>query len=138
MRTLHHLMAGEAISRPSIVAWPFDDDATGPAGWPDGPSSVVCEIYPTLFRRAATGRTDKLKQRDRLAAAVGCYGATLAEDVPDPMDDHTGDAVITAAGLARVAADPALWHAPRQAGIAERTRREGWIFGVTAPPGVVG
>jgi len=103
--------------------------AVWPAEAPEG-RSVVTEIFPTLFRRRAGGRIDKITERDVLADAVERLGATLAAEVPQRFDDHLGDAMISAAGLRALAGDPAVW-SPR--GLEpDMARREGWIFGVGA------
>lgn len=118
MRTLRRLkgMLGERIA-----VWP----AEAPAG-----RSVVLEIYPTLFRLQALGRTLKITDRAVLERALAPYGCRAAPGLPDRLDDHTGDAMISAAGLSILAGKESAW-AP--AGLDPDTaRREGWIFGVGA------
>lgn len=120
MRTLRRLRA-EAGGR--VAVWPAE------AG--EG-RSVVAEIYPTLFRLRALGGNRKITDRDTLARAVAALDGRLAPEVPERFDDHAGDAMISAAGLRLLAADPAVWSPP---GLdADTARREGWIFGVMDLP----
>lgn len=96
--------------------WPFD-------GLPDH-RSVCVEIYPRLFIRMAGQGSTKLRTGAALDAALnklGSRGAALRH-----FDDHEADALVSAAGLRRLAADASLW----QAGIGEPC---GWIFGVPRP-----
>lgn len=125
MRTLRRLRA-EAGGR--IAVWPAEAQAG-----PDGGRSVVCEIYPTLFRLRATGSNRKITDRAVLEAAAARLDARLSPDVPDLFDDHAGDAMISAAGLRLLAAAPEAW-APRGLD-ADTGRREGWIFGVADAAG---
>lgn len=113
MRVLHQL-AGR------IPVWPFDPvPETGP---------MIVEIYTGIAARAAglTGRT-KLRDPETLDAAL----AALSSAPHAPLaryDDHATDAILAAAWLRRVAADPALWH---PSGLTERMRTtEGWTFGI--------
>jgi len=102
--------------------------------WPINPlpdtGSVLCEIYTTIAAMAA-GRTagrSKIRDGAELDAALARLGSAPA-GLTGAMDDHTTDALITAAWLRRVAHDPALW-APRGL-TAEIARTEGWTFGAT-------
>jgi len=101
--------------------------AVWPAERADG-RSVVAEIYPTLFRRQALGRVEKITSRVVLDRALAVYGCRAADGVPDGFDDHLGDAMIAAAGLRHLAERPGAW-AP-QGLDPDTARREGWIFGV--------
>lgn len=116
MRTLRRLRAD---ADGLIAVWPAE---------PVAGRSVVTEIYPTLFRLRALGGNRKITDRAVLAAAGAALDARLAPEVPERFDDHAGDAMISAAGLRLLAADPAVWSPP---GLdADTARREGWIFGV--------
>lgn len=113
MRLLHRLDG-------AIPVWPVDDpSATGP---------VICEIYTTIAAMAA-GRTaarSKMRSATELDAsllALGCASSGLS----GPVDDHTCDAIVTAAWLRIAARDPALWR-PRELTSAI-ARTEGWTFG---------
>ena len=112
MRVLHRL-AGR------VPVWPFD-------GVPDrGP--LIVEIYTSIAARAAGVRKGRSKLRDgrSLDAALAQLGsqphAPLAK-----YDDHSTDAILTAAWLRAVAHDPALWNPP---GLDAVRHTEGWTFG---------
>ena len=100
--------------------WPFDDV-------PDT-GSLVVEIYTSIAARAANipkGRA-KMLDGDSLDKALRAIGskphAPLAR-----YDDHSTDAILTAAWLRSVAHDAALWN-PR--GLEDVRHTEGWTFGV--------
>jgi hypothetical protein len=117
MRVLHHLR-----SRLDgwLAVWPFEAPAAQPL--------VMVEIFPRLFWRRS-GRTLSAKVRDRadLDAALARLRSGPAT-APDPLTDHATDALVAAAGLRALAADPATWSPP---GLDPATARtEGWIFGV--------
>ncbi len=113
MRMLHRL--GGAVS-----VWPVDDWAAQ--------GSVVCEIYTTIAAMAA-GRT---ANRSKMRSAAELDAALLALDcapsgLAGPLDDHTCDAVLTAAWLRIAAHDPQLWQPHEMT--SEIARTEGWTFG---------
>lgn len=113
MRMLNRL-AGE------VPIWPFDSlPATGP---------VVVEIYTSIAARA--GGIPKGRSKIRDAATLDSVLAALGSDPHSPLkgyDDHSTDALITAAWLRGAAHDPALWN-PR--GLTDEiARTEGWTFG---------
>jgi hypothetical protein len=106
-----------------IPIWPFDSvPATG---------SVVLEIYTTLAALAAGRRKSRSKMRtwEELDAAL-THPAIASRPLGRTCvaDDHSTDALLTAAWLRRVATDPLLW-SPR-ALTPELARTEGWTFGV--------
>jgi hypothetical protein len=114
MRVLHRL-AGR------LPVWPIDPL---PAG-----GSVLTEIYTTIAALAA-GRTpakSKMRSYRELNAALG---ELESPRVPGdgPIDDHSADALLTAAWLRTVAGREGLW-APR-AMTARVAHTEGWTFGV--------
>lgn len=114
MRVLHAL-AGR------IPFWPFDPaPETG---------ALLVEIYTSIAARAAgvTGGT-KLRSIEALnralaAPAIGSAGLPGT----GAIDDHSSDALLTAAWLRRAAADAELWD-PR--GMEPVRHTEGWTFGV--------
>ncbi|MFV3128502.1 hypothetical protein [Niveispirillum sp. KHB5.9] len=117
MRTLRYL---RGLLGDRLAVWPVEMPAAG--------QSVVMEIYPTLFRKQALGGVRKITGRAAMEAAVAHFGCTLSHEVPEQFDDHIGDAIITAAGLSRLAGNASAW-AP--VGLtADIAGREGWIFGV--------
>ena len=111
MRVLHRLGG-------RIPVWPFDPvPATGP---------LIVEIYTTIAARAAGARGgSKLRSWEALDEALAVLGSRRTGGTGG-VDDHSSDAILTAAWLRRVAPDPALWAAPPPA-IADT---EGWTFGV--------
>lgn len=111
MRVLHRLAC-------AIPVWPFDPvPDTGP---------LIVEIYTTIATRAA-GRRGKVRDGpslDRALAVLGCPPhIPLAR-----YDDHSTDALLTAAWLRAAAARRELWS---PAGMtAHVAATEGWTFGV--------
>jgi len=118
MRSVRRL---KALCGDALAVWPVE---------PVQGRSVVLEIYPTLFRKAGGRSVVKITGREALATAVAALGGRLADTVPETFDDHLGDALVSAAGLRRLAPRPDAW-APA-AMDADIARREGWIFGVGA------
>lgn len=113
MRLLHRL-AGR------IPVWPVDPLP------PRGP--VLCEIYTTIAAMAAGRTPGRSKMRDAAAldVALQAFGSAPS-GLGGMLDDHSCDAITTAAWLRRVAHDPNLW-SPRELS-AEIARTEGWTFG---------
>lgn len=118
MRVLHRLSG-------TIPIWPFDPV-------PDkGP--VIVEIYTSIAARAAGRGLSRSKVRD--ADALHEALAALGSRPPAPLiahDDHSTDALITAAWLRNAARDKALWRDfwnPQALDEAIRVT-EGWTFGV--------
>ena len=112
MRVLHRL-AGQ------VPVWPFD------AVPERGP--LIVEIYTSIAARAAGIRKGRSKIRDRasLDAALAQLGSQLHAPLAK-YDDHSTDAILTAAWLRAVAHDPALWNPP---GLDAVRHTEGWTFG---------
>jgi len=112
MRLLHRLVG-------QVVLWPFDplqDHA-----------SVVVEIYTRAFIRHAGFSGRKVRALAQLDAALAALGAARAGLAHEPSD-HETDVLIAAAGMRRVAGDPAYW-SPK--GLTpDLARTEGWTFGV--------
>lgn len=115
MRILHRLSG-------RIPVWPFDP--LPPRG------AVVVEIYTALAARAGGLRAGRSKLRD--AATLDAALAELGSAPHDPLalyDDHTTDAIVTAAWLRRTANRSELWHPP---GLTRQiAQTEGWTFGIT-------
>ena len=112
MRLLHHL-AGR------VAVWPMDTlPATG---------SAVVEIYTRIYLRRAGLSGKKLRSRAQLNEALVALGSPPARLRFEP-NDHQTDALVTAAGMRALAAEPGAF-AP--AGLTpEIARCEGWTFGV--------
>jgi hypothetical protein len=114
MRVLHRL-AGR------IPMWPFDPvPRSGP---------MIVEIYTTVAAMAA-GRS---KSRAKIRDAPGLEAALEQLDSPPPArlpryDDHSTDALITAAWLRKVSATPDLWRPAAMT--AQVAQTEGWTFGI--------
>lgn len=114
MRVLHRLCG-------AIPVWPFDDI-------PDqGP--LIVEIYTSIAAFAADVPRNRAKIRDQISldAALAALKSKAHPGLAR-YDDHSTDAIVTAAWLRAVAGDAALWN---PAGLTEPLRRtEGWTFGV--------
>ncbi|MEG3086028.1 hypothetical protein [Sphingomonas sp. PB4P5] len=114
MRVLHRLQG-------QLPIWPFDASLRG---------SLVVEIYTSIAALAAgrpRGRTKMRTVAELNAALLALGSATIAGD--GAIDDHSSDAILTAAWLRTVADRPNLW---RPDGLTPHiARTEGWTFGVT-------
>ena len=114
MRVLHRL-------RGKVAIWPFDPLPKHGA--------VVVEIYSSLAARAGGVRAGRSKLRDG-PALDGVLTALGSEPhrALSRYDDHTTDAILTAAWLRHVSQRSELW---QPAGLTEKiARTEGWTFGV--------
>jgi len=101
-----------------LAIWPVDDP---------GRPSLAVEMFPTLYRRRATGRIAKIRDPDTLSRALSVYGCG-APAVSGTLGDDATDALVSAAGLREAVRGGGAPCLPPDA----RARREGWIFGV--PP----
>ncbi len=113
MRMLHRLNA-------QVPVWPVDPLPCN--------GSVIVEIYTGIAALEAGRTTNTTKIRDfaGLNAALGRLGS-LPILKTGALDDHSADALLTAAWLRQVAEQPARW-AP--AGMnAQIAATEGWTFG---------
>ncbi len=101
------------------------------AVWPMDPlpskGSAVVEIYTRIYLRRAGLPGTKLRSAAELDAALEALGSAPAR-LPFQPDDHQTDALVTAAGMRALAADPRAF-APRDL-TPELARTEGWTFGV--------
>lgn len=113
MRLLHRL-AGR------VPVWPFDPiPAAGP---------VIVEIYTTIAARTAgLSGGSKMRDADRLRAGLAGYGIRRMP-VLSRYDDHSTDAILTAAWLAEAASRADLWDPPALTD--EVIAVEGWTFGI--------
>lgn len=103
---------------PGLVVWPEAEIGDG---------SVIVEIFPTLFRRQALGRIDKIRDGVALSRALAAFGMQAAEGSGDgALSDDATDALVSVAGLRQYSRQPDAFALPRD----RRARREGWIFGV--------
>jgi hypothetical protein len=113
MRMLHRL-AGR------VPVWPVDPlPASGP---------VVTEIYTAMAARlgGVTGTATKLRSYSALNDALDRLDSPPVSG-SGAIDDHSSDALLTAAWLRRVHAMRDLWH---PSGLTpEIARTEGWTFG---------
>jgi hypothetical protein len=115
MRVLNHL---RACKGDCVAIWPFETPRT----------SVIVEIYPTMFRKLATRSIAKLRSRADLNRALAVLGSRPIPVTRSPLSDHETDALISAAGLRYAARDPKVWTRPELD--SPRVQREGWIFGI--------
>jgi hypothetical protein len=118
MRMLHQL-------RGKLNVWPIDPVpvATGPLK-----GSVLVEIYTGLASRetAALGARTKLLTYADLDAALAVLGCPPVDEC-GVIDDHSSDALLTAAWLRKAAPERRRWN-PRLL-TAEIAWTEGWTFG---------
>ncbi|HET9220468.1 MAG TPA: hypothetical protein VFR18_26050, partial [Terriglobia bacterium] len=116
IRVLNQIRSGH---KTRVSFWPLEEIH----------SSVIVEIYPTLFRKSATGSTGKLRSLSGLNTALAHFESNpLSRRGLTEFSDHETDALLSVAGLRRFAALPSMWIVDD----ARRplARREGWIFGV--------
>lgn len=120
MRLLHELSrqgGGPAI-------WPFDEIG--------GKNLVLVEIYTRLFLRMAGFPNRKIRNHDELMIALNKLGIGSAGEAygVGPLDDHTTDALVSAAGMRALvqSGTPGLWTPRGLTGQVSET--EGWTFGV--------
>ena len=112
MRLLHRLDGRVAI-------WPMDPlPAAG---------SAVVEIYTRIYLRRAGMSGKKLRTARELNQALEGLGSKPVR-LPFEPDDHQTDALVTAAGMRALAADPGAFSPPGLTPAIART--EGWTFGV--------
>lgn len=101
--------------------------------WPIAPlprtGSVLVEIYTSIaarFAGAGGGGATKLRSHEALNQALARLGSPPVAG-SGPIDDHSSDALVTAAWLRHAAPQPRYW-APR--GLTSAiARTEGWTFG---------
>ncbi|WP_128892083.1 hypothetical protein [Erythrobacter sp. HKB08] len=113
MRLLHRLDG-------RVPVWPVDP-------LPDQ-GSVIVEIYTSLAALEAerSASRSKLRSFEDLNTALATLGSPAVAG-SGALDDHSSDALLTAAWLRKVHRDPARWN---PAGLTEDiARTEGWTFG---------
>ncbi len=113
MRMLHRLQG-------RLPVWPIDPlPAQG---------SVVTEIYTSMAARlgGVRGAATKLRTYAALNDALDALGSPPVAGA-GAIDDHSSDALLTAAWLRQVHGNRDLWHPP--ALTPEVARTEGWTFG---------
>ena len=100
--------------------------------WPVDPlpaeGSVITEIYTSVAARlgGVTGAATKLRSYEALNDALDMLGSAPVKG-EGAIDDHSSDALLTAAWLRRVHGMRDLWHPPNLT--PEIARTEGWTFG---------
>ncbi|QNE06329.1 hypothetical protein H4O24_06940 [Croceicoccus marinus] len=112
MRVLHRLDG-------RIPVWPIDP--LPPSG------SVIVEIYTAIPAIAAGRRagTSKIRSHEELREALSALGSPAPAGT-GPIDDHSADALLSAAWLRIAAQDDRLWNPP---GLDAVASTEGWTFG---------
>ena len=112
MRLLHRIDG-------KVPIWPMD-------AFPASGSAVV-EIYTRIYLRRAGMSGKKIRTRVELNRALIGLGSPPTGLRFEPSD-HQTDALVTAAGMRTLAADPRAFAPP---GLTRRiARSEGWTFGV--------
>lgn len=117
MRLLRRLDALAAVD-----IWPLAEPRAG--------RSAVVEMYTATFIRLAGRPQLKLRTVADLNGALAAFdSAPVADDRPAALSDHDTDALLAAAGLRALSAEPRYWRPPL---LSDKVRRtEGWVFGVT-------
>ena len=113
MRMLHRL-------RGHLPVWPIDSLPSN--------GSVVAEIYTSLAALEAGRSASKAKMRsfEALNEALASLGSAQVAGT-GPIDDHSSDALLTAAWLRKAGNDSARW---KPASLTpDLARTEGWTFG---------
>jgi hypothetical protein len=90
--------------------------------------SVITEIYTSVAARlgGVKGATTKIRSYEALNNALDLLGSAPVTG-KGAIDDHSSDALLTAAWLRRVHSERDLWH---PAGLTDAiARTEGWTFG---------
>ena len=103
-----------------LAVWPIDPvPASG---------AVLCEIYTSLaaIEAGRSAARAKMRHMDDLNAALAALGSPPVER-SGAVDDHSADALLTAAWLRLVHAEPARWQP--QGLTPDIARTEGWTFG---------
>lgn len=113
MRLLHRLNG-------ALPVWPVDPLLAH--------GSVVVEIYTALAAVAAGRKPGRAKMKDfgALNAALRAFGSPPVGGTGS-IDDHSADALVTAAWLRREARRPELWQPEAMTDAIAQT--EGWTFG---------
>lgn len=100
--------------------------------WPISPrpssGSTIVEIYTTLAAVAAGRSASRAKMTDfeALNTALSCLGSDIMPK-SGAIDDHSADALITAAWLRNAGNYEVLWNPPELT--PELAKTEGWTFG---------
>ena len=113
MRLLHRLEG-------QVPVWPFERIPPGGSG--------VVEIYSRVFLKAAHTSGRKLRSAEALNHGARQPRQPARRDRGFGLNDHQTDALVTAAGMRALAADPAAFAPPGLTPAIART--EGWTFGV--------
>ncbi len=114
MRVLHQLGG-------TIPIWPFDPiPSSGP---------MIIEIYTSIAARAAGVKKgfSKIRDKESLEAALKNLNSPISEILTN-YDDHSTDAIITAAWMRNAASNRQFWSP--NAMKSEIASQEGWTFGV--------
>jgi hypothetical protein len=116
MRVLHRVRSrvGE-----NAAIWPFDKRIS---------QSAIVEIYPTLFRRHATGDVAKIRSGGILNNALSHLDSSPIPGLDTTISDNDTDALLSAAGLRFLVRTTDVWSLPELE--LPQVRHEGWIFGV--------
>ena len=125
------LLGAAQCGKASLSGMRLLAEMEGVSVWPMDPAPergpLVVEIYCRLFAQRG-GARGKLRSRTALDVALAGLGSAPCDaSVPEHFDDHIGDALVSAAGMRAVAAEPLTWQPP---GLTpEIAATEGWTFG---------
>ena len=129
-----NLVGAAQVGKSSLTGMRMLNRLRGKVGvWPIDPLPdsvpVLVEMYTSIAAMgggARKGRT-KLRSYEALNEALAILGSPPVRG-EGPLDDHSSDALVTAAWLRKVGNDPRYWHPERLTD--EIARTEGWTFGV--------
>ena len=113
-------MLAQLLEQPDISIWPYAE----PTG-----KTVLVEIYAAAFAKLG-GHRGKIKGLDTLNSILRALGAREMNAMPDTAreGEHAADAIVSAAGLRKIASERKYWHPEKLSPMVRRT--EGWIFGI--------
>jgi len=112
-------MLEELTHNAVIAVWPYDTPAAQPV--------TLVEIYAAAFA-AMGGHRGKIRCLADLNKTLQQLGSGPYAKDGGALNDHACDAIVTAAGLHRIAHQRKYWH-PEQLSTTVR-RTEGWVFGI--------
>lgn len=113
-------MLAKLHDRSDISIWPYAE----PTG-----KTVLVEIYAAAFAKLG-GHRGKIKDLEALNSILTALGGREINAMPDTAreGEHAADAIVTAAGLRKIASERKYWHPEKLSPMVRRT--EGWIFGI--------
>jgi len=113
----------------AIHIWPFDGLEPNTSA-----SAVLVEVWPRMLYKLIGVPPNAHAFPKVFELALRECGIGNAHDVPVPLGENSGDALITAAALSRFCGQVDIWRAPGRLA-ASQFPFEGWIWGAGFTPG---